>query len=83
MRAEIAALEADGFVMYREWANGLELRKASTIGSFGIFGRCALAFLAPVIFIPLFGRAILAVICGYECRVVLTRDATDPKVILV
>jgi hypothetical protein len=83
MQAEIAALEADGYVIYRAWANGIELRKKLKVGSVGTFGRCVLVLLAPVIFVPLFGRAILAVVSGYEYRVFLTRDAIEPKILLV
>jgi hypothetical protein len=82
MREEIALLEIEGYSVHREWANGIELRKKSGVGSLGILGRCVLAFLMPVIFIPFFGRTILEIISGYKYRVFVTRDLFEPRVFL-
>ena len=80
--AEIATLEHDGYFIHREWANGVELRKRSTVGSFGMTARCLLALLMPVIFLPFFGRAILDVVFGYKVRVLVTREEPEPRLIL-
>jgi hypothetical protein len=80
--AEIAALEQEGYFIHREWANGVELRKPSMIGAFGMSVRCLLVLLMPVVFLPFFGRSILSVILGYKLRVFVTRDAPEPRLFL-
>jgi hypothetical protein len=80
--AEIVALEGDGYFIYREWANGIELRKKSKVGYLGTLVRCLLSVVAPVIFIPFFGRTILDGIYGFKYRIFVTRDPSTPKVTL-
>lgn len=80
--AEIATLEQDGYFIHREWANGVELRKRSTVGSFGMTARCLVVLFIPVIFLPFFGRPILDVIQGYKFRILVTREMPEPRLIL-
>ncbi|MES2018350.1 MAG: hypothetical protein V4484_17820 [Pseudomonadota bacterium] len=78
--AEIATLEGDGYFVHREWANGIELRKKSKVGYLGTLARCLLSIVAPVIFIPFFGRTILDSIFGFKYRVFVSRDPSSPRV---
>jgi hypothetical protein len=77
---EIASLERDGYFVHREWANGVELRKKSQVGDLGLAVRCLLALVAPVIFLPFFGRTILDTMFGFKYRVFVTRDSSTPQV---
>lgn len=80
--AEIAALEREGYFVHREWRNGVELRKKSQVGYLGLLIRCLLVVIAPVVFLPFFGRTILDKIFGFKYRVLVTVDPSAPQVIL-
>jgi hypothetical protein len=77
--AEISLLEREGYFVHREWANGVELRKASRVGYFGMTVRCLLSVAIPVIFLPFFGRTIVDKIFGFKYRVFVARELSNPQ----
>ncbi|MFL6658733.1 MAG: hypothetical protein ACJ8GW_11710 [Massilia sp.] len=67
-RDQIAHLEQLGYVVYKEWGNGVELRKKTAVSDVGFALRCLCILCVPVLGMPFFGRAVLDVLCGFKFR---------------
>lgn len=77
--AEIARLQMDGYIVHKEWTNGIELRKGKPFRSWLL----ALQVIFPFWLFPGVMRSVVDNLFGYKHRVLVTRDQNDSKVILV
>jgi len=80
MLDEIKRLELDGYVLHKEWENGIELRKMSSCSDFGILARCVAMFCCTTCTFPFFFRTILDRVFGYRYQAFVTRSADNPEV---
>ena len=81
--AEVRRLECEGYRVFKEWGNGIEMRKESEVSGAGVFFRLLLIAFLPLVGIPFFGRGVLARIAGYEVRAFVANAAGEPEVFIV
>ena len=75
--AEILSLQCDGYALYREWSNGVEMRKPYRGGDALYMLKLLAIVLAPVVTLPYFGHAVFF---GYRHRVLVSKDAEECQV---
>jgi hypothetical protein len=78
-RLEVERLISDGYSVYKEWSNGIELRKGKNFRGWLLF----LQVLFPVALFPGFMRSVVNNFYGYRYRVLVTIDASEPRVMMV
>jgi len=78
-RLEVEQLVSDGYSIYKEWSNGIELRKGKNFRGWLLF----LQILFPLVLFPGFMRSVVNNFYGYQYRLFVTIDACEPRIIMV
>ncbi|HEY8025922.1 MAG TPA: hypothetical protein VIF60_15255 [Burkholderiaceae bacterium] len=81
--AEIARLEADGYLIHKEWINGVELRKGKPFRVWLLVLHAFALLIFPVLLVPGLMRSAVDNLFGYKYRVFVTRDSQEAAVFLV
>jgi hypothetical protein len=80
MLDEIKRLELDGYVLHKEWENGIELRKKNMCSDLGLLVRCMAMLCCTAYTFPFFFHTILDRVFGYRYQAFVTRSAENPEV---
>jgi hypothetical protein len=78
-RLEVERLVSDGYSIYKEWNNGIELRKGKGFRGWLLF----VQVLFPFVLFPGFMRSVVNNFYGYRYRLFVTMDASEPKIMMV
>jgi hypothetical protein len=81
--AEIMALQDDEYIIHKEWANGIELRKGKPFRDWLLALHVLMLVCFPILLIPGFMRSFINNIYGYKFRYFVTFDQPEPNVFLV
>jgi hypothetical protein len=76
---EIALLELDGYVIHKEWENGVEMRKGRSFRGWLFALHTLIVVVAPSFIGILFARSIANNLVGYKHRVFVTRGAEEAE----
>lgn len=76
---EIERLQMDDYVIHKEWANGIEMRKGKPFRPWLLGLHVAFPFLL----FPGFMRSVVDNLFGYKHRVLVSLDLNEPKIHLV
>lgn len=77
-RLEVERLRRDGYVIHKEWGNGIELRKGKPFRGWLLL----LHVLFPAFLFPGFMRSLVDNFFGYQYRLFVTLDENAPSVLM-
>ncbi|MES2315967.1 MAG: hypothetical protein V4631_00605 [Pseudomonadota bacterium] len=81
--ALIDELQTAGYVVHKEWINGIEMRKGKPMREWLLVCQILLVVAMPLLMLPLFVRSIGNNLFGYKHRVLVTIDSADADFFLV
>jgi hypothetical protein len=81
--ALVAELRAEGYVIHKEWTNGIEMRKGKPLRVWLLVFHILLVTVLPAFLLPLFIRSIGNNLWGYKHRRLVTIDQDGADCLLV
>ena len=77
--AEINRLQEDGYVIYKEWVNGIEMRKGKPFREWLL----AVHIFFPALLFPGYMRSVVNNFFGYRHRILVTLDENEAEIFFV